>query len=275
MNTREILDLALEMAGLTEIPADTGILVEGTNIKKVLAGIDMEAGEILLAKRQGYDLVLSHHPTGGSPHLDLHKVMTRQIDKMVENGVPINKAQKALAEKMGQVERGLHVTNYDRATSAAKALEMPFMNIHVPADILAEQVVDAHLQKALANKEQPTLGDVIEAMLEIPEFKNALTKPKIRVGSEKDFAGKIVVTMSRGTGGGPDVDLAYFEAGVGTLVVMHAQEDVLKAVREQGIGNIIVAGHMASDSIGMNRILDALEEKGLEVTRISGIVPGK
>lgn len=136
-------------------------------------------------------------------------------------------------------------------------------------------MLDAHLEKALSGQERPTVGDVVEAMLELPEFKNALTKPKVRVGSEKDYAGKIVVTMSRGTGGGPKVDLAYFEAGVGTLVVLHAQEDVLKAVREQDIGNIIVVGHMASDSLGRNRILDALKEKGLEATRISGIVAGK
>jgi putative NIF3 family GTP cyclohydrolase 1 type 2 len=223
----------------------------------------------------GYDLVLTHHPTAGSPRLNLHQVMVRQIDRMVQNGVAINKAQKAIAERIEQVGRGLHVTNYDRVTSAARVLEMPFMGVHTPTDVLTEIKVAAHLEKAFADRPKATVGDVIESILEIPEFANALTKPKARVGLEKDYAGKIVVSMARGTGGGPDVAKAYFEAGVGTLVVMHMQEDVIKAVKEQNIGNVIVAGHMASDSVGINQLLDALEERGLEVTRIGGIVPGK
>jgi methylmalonyl-CoA mutase cobalamin-binding subunit len=49
-------------------------------------------------------------------------------------------------------------------------------------------------------------------------------------------------------------------------------QDVIKAVREQNIGNIIVAGHMASDSIGINLIIKALETRGMEVIRMSGVI---
>ena len=41
MNTKEIMDMALEMAGLTEIPGDSGIVVEGENLKKAAFGVDM------------------------------------------------------------------------------------------------------------------------------------------------------------------------------------------------------------------------------------------
>ena len=50
--------------------ADTAILYgnPNTEIKKILIGIDIEVGEILLAdkirKREGLDLVLAHHPEG-------------------------------------------------------------------------------------------------------------------------------------------------------------------------------------------------------------------
>jgi hypothetical protein len=54
--------------------------------------------------------------------------------------------------------------------------------------------------------------------------------------------------------------------------MMHMSDDDVKAVQEQNKGNVIIAGHMASDSIGFNRILDAWEEAGLEVTRIGGLV---
>ena len=59
---------------------------------------------------------------------------------------------------------------------------------------------------------------------------------------------------------------------MGTIVEMHMPEDVLEAVKKQNTGNVIIAGHMASDSVGLNQILAALEERGLEVIRVSGVV---
>ncbi len=272
MNTKQIMDLALELANLKEIPADSGIITEGENIKKVMIGVDMEAAEMLIAKELNVDLVITHHPVGGSPRINLHQVMKNQIDRMVEAGVPINKAQKALAEQVDKVERNLHVSNYDRAVSAAKVLGMPFMGIHTPTDILAENKVQSHLDEDLSNNPMVTVADVIESLKKLPEYHKTLAQPAVRVGSEKDYAGKVFVTMSGGTGGGTKVAEAYFEAGVGTLVCMHIPEDVIKAVKEQNVGNVIVAGHMASDSVGINQLIDALEAKGLEVIRMSGVI---
>jgi len=272
MNTKEIMDLALEMAKLTEIPGDSGVIVEGENIKKAMFGVDMEAAEMLIARELGVDLVITHHPVGGSPRLNLYKVMENQVDRMMQAGVPVNKAQKMLREQMGKVERSLHVTNYDRAASAARMLKMPFMGIHSPADLLTERFVQDHLDQALADKPKATLEDVIEALKELPEYQNALTEPEIRVGGKKDYAGKVFVTMAGGTNGGAKVAKTYYEAGIGTLVCMHMPEDVLKAVKEQNIGNVIVAGHMASDSIGINMIIEELEQRGVEVIRASGVI---
>lgn len=275
MNTKEIMDLALELASLTEVPEDSGIIVEGEKIKKLAIGVDMELAEMMLAKELGADLVITHHPKGGNPALNLHKVMKAQIDRMVLAGVPINKAQKVLAEKVGQVERALHVSNYDRAISAAKLLKMPFMGVHTPTDILAENKVQAHLDNALKDNPKAKLDDVIKALEELPEYQKTLAKPVIRVGGKDDYAGKVFVTMAGGTGGGASVAKAYFDAGVGTLVCMHIPEDVIKAVKEQNIGNVIVAGHMASDSVGINEFIAALESKGIEVIRMSGVIDPK
>ncbi|MDS1029208.1 Nif3-like dinuclear metal center hexameric protein [Bacillota bacterium LX-D] len=275
MNAQEILNIALRASGLTEVPEDSGVIVDGDNIKRVLFGVDVEGTEMLIAKELGYDAVITHHPKGGEPMVNLYKVMNNQIDRMVKAGVPINKAQKALEERMGEVDRGHHVGNYDRAVSAAKLLKMPFIGIHTPADILAEKTVQDFLDKKFSTNQKTKLKDIINALNEIPEYKLTLAKPKIRVGSEESYAGKIFVTMAGGTGGGKNVAKAYFEAGIGTLVVMHMPEDVLRAVREQNIGNVIVAGHMASDSIGINKVIEALERKGLSVTRMSGVVDPK
>ncbi len=272
MNTREIMDIALRLAGLDEQPHDTTISVEGDQIKRVLIGIDMENPEILLAKQLGFDLVVSHHPKADTAQVDFHKVMERQIDKMMEFGVPINRAQKALSKKINTVDISNHVSNYDRISSFARLSGMPFMNIHMPADMIGERFVQKYLDEKFESKPKKRLEDIIEALNELEIYKNALASPVIRCGSPKDYAGKIAVLYAGGTNGGVEVYKAYFEAGVGTIVAMHAPEDVIKAVREQNIGNIIVAGHMPSDSIGLNAIIKAWEENGLEVVKMSGIL---
>lgn len=272
MNTKDIMNIALDLAGLKDAPADSGIQVVGTNIKRILIGVDMETPELLLGKELGVDLVISHHPNSDSSRVDFHNVMDIQIDKMVEFGVPINKAQKALAQRKVEVALGTHVANYDRASSAARILKMPFMNIHLPADIIGENIVQKYLDDFTANKPKVTCGDIVDALNEMDIYKNALAGPAIRVGSESSYAGKVVVLFAGGTNGGTDVYKSYFDAGVGTIVCMHVPDGVKKAVTDQNIGNVIVAGHMASDSIGLNKIIEALEEKGLEVQKMAGIL---
>lgn len=272
MNTEQIADLVLKKAGLSYMPEDSGIIVPGDNITKVFAGIDMATPEMLLARELGADLVLSHHPQTGIQEIEFHKVMERQIDKMVAAGVPINKAQKALREQMGKIERAHHAGNYDRVASAARLLQLSYMNLHLPVDIITENFVQDSLDRALNGQSKATLQDVVAALLQIREYQKALTKPAIRVGAASDYAGKVLVLMAGGTNGGEQVFKAYFEAGVGTIICMHVPEDVRKAVTEQNIGNVIVAGHMASDSIGMNLICAALENAGVAVTRMGGIV---
>ena len=53
---------------------------------------------------------------------------------------------------------------------------------------------------------------------------------------------------------------------------MHIPEGDVKALKEHGYGNVIVAGHMSSDSLGMNKIADKWREQGVEVTMMSGVV---
>ena len=140
MNTKQLMDIALELAGLDKIPFDSGVQVPGENLKKILIGVDMETPELLLAKELEYDCVVSHHPKADGAKVDFFKVMDVQIDKMVSYGVPINKAQKMLRKKQASVELAGHVSNYDRYGSAARLLNMPYLNIHLPADIITEKI---------------------------------------------------------------------------------------------------------------------------------------
>ena len=272
MNTTNLMNTALKLAKLDSMPYDTNIIVEGENIKKVLIGIDMETPELLLAQQMGFDCVVSHHPKADSCIVDFSKVMDVQIDRMVKSGVPINKAQKALKKKQQSVDLGSHASNYDRVSSAARLMKMPYLNIHIPADFITEEIVQLKLDKAFKTKPKTKLQDIIEELKSWDYYIGKVAQPIIRVGSPSDYAGKIEVLMAGGTNGGVDVYKSYFEAGVGTIIAMHVPEDVKKAVAEQNIGNIIIAPHMPSDSIGLLEIVKAWRKEGLEVTCMSGIV---
>ncbi len=272
MNTNDLMNTALKLAKLDEKPYDTDIIVESENIKRVLIGIDMETPELLLARELGFDCVVSHHPKADNCVVDFAKVMDVQIDRMVKAGVPINKAQKVLKKKQQSIDLGRHASNYDRVSSAARLMNMPYLNIHIPADFITEEIVQTKLDKVFSNKPKTKLKDIIDELNSWEYYKGKVAQPVIRVGSSDDYAGKIEVLMAGGTNGGVDVYKSYFEAGVGTIIAMHVPEDVKKAVAEQNIGNIIVAPHMPSDSIGLLEIVKTWREQGFKVTCMSGIV---
>lgn len=272
MNTNDLMNTALSLAKLDKMPYDTNIIVKGENIKKVLIGIDMETPELLLAQQLGYDCVVSHHPKADSCVVDFAKVMDVQIDRMVKAGVPINKAQKVLKKRQASIDLLQHASNYDRVSSAARLMEMPYLNIHIPADFITEEIVQTRLNKAFENKPKTKLSDIIDELNSWEYYQEKIAQPVIRVGSNDDYAGKIEVLMAGGTSGGADVFKTYFEAGVGTIIAMHIPEDVKKAVIEQNIGNVIIAPHMPSDSIGLLEIVNAWRDQGIEVKTMSGIV---
>ena len=119
-----------------------------------------------------------------------------------------------------------------------------------------------------------TVQDVIDELMSIREYKEALEgqQPEVWVGNKDSFAGKIYVEMY-GVGA-PSLEeyMACADAGVGTFIGMHATPEVVEGLKKFNKCNLIIAGHMASDSLGFNQILDAWEAKGLEIVRISGIV---
>ncbi len=96
MNTQDIMNIALELAGFKDVPGDSEIFHHGKNIDRVLFGIDIWDGDLVKAKELGVDLVISHHP----PNLILGRrfaeVIYRQIEFMVSAGIPSEIAQKAI-----------------------------------------------------------------------------------------------------------------------------------------------------------------------------------
>ena len=251
---------------LTNPYADTRIL-HGTGkeeISTALVGIDMDVAEILLADRLSskgskIDLIISHHPSGRA-FANFYEVMHMQADILSKFGVPINIAEGLLEGRIREVERRLSPANHARAVDAARLLDIPFMCVHTPAD----NMVVSYLQKNFDRKKPDTLNDVVKIVKEIPEYREAQknnTGPRILLGSRERSAGKIFVDMTGGTEGAKDIFESLANSGVNTIVGMHLSEEHRKEAEKRHM-NVVIAGHISSDNVGMNLILDAVQKKG-------------
>lgn len=245
-----------------------------TEVGTALVGIDMEVGEVIIADRlsekgEKIDLIISHHPEGKALAA-LADVMALQPDLWQRLGVPINVGEGLMSKRSQEVFRNLMPINHNRAVDAAKLFGIPFMSAHTPAD----NMVTAFLQALMDNNNPDTVKDVVDLLKEVPEYAQATRDnagPTIVVGSGDRRAGKIWIDMTGGTEGPKEAIEKLADAGVGTFVCMHASEKHTKAAEEHNI-NIIIAGHMASDSIGLNLLLDQLESRGVKIIPCSGLI---
>jgi hypothetical protein len=119
------------------------------------------------------------------------------------------------------------------------------------------------------------LEDLMNLLKEIPEFKEA-TKfgagPKIFVGSPERRCGKIALTeITGGTEGSTKIYEKLAIAGIGTVIGMHMEEERKKEAEAAHI-NVVISGHIPSDSLGMNLFLDELEKRGIEIIPCSGLI---
>jgi len=258
--------------------ADTRVLWgdRQAQIEGVLVGVDIEVGEVLLADRLNekgkskIDLVLAHHPEGISL-AKLGEVMYMQADVWHKFGVPINIGDFLIGKRAKEVEHRLLPINHNRTVDAARVLGINLMNVHTPADNLVSQFVQKHLDA----KKRQTVDDVAKELRKIEEYNLAAKQglgPTILVGSPSTRAGKVFVDMTGGTEGPEEAIEKLAQAGVGTLVQMHASEKLKKKAEESNI-NIVIAGHIPSDNIGLNLLLDKLEAKGLSnIIPVSGFI---
>lgn len=250
---------------------DSGVynISEDKDIKKVLVGIDISPAEILIAKELGdIDLVIAHHPVGKGL-AQLADVMDLQADVCNYYGVPINVAEGLMKERISEVARGVNSSNHQRTVDAARLMKINLMNSHTPCDNLAAKF----LKKIVEEKNPERVGELIDLLKQIPEYKEAMkigVGPKIFVGSPDNHCGKIALSeITGGTEGSPKLYEKMANAGVGTVVGMHISEEHKKEA-EQAHVNIVIAGHISSDSLGVNLFMDELEKRGIEIVPCSG-----
>ena len=244
------------------------------SVKKILAGIDAEASEVLLLDRlnqkgEKIDLLLSHHPAGHAL-ASLHEVMDLQVDVFASYGVPVNVAHALLQQRKGEVQRKFSPLNHNQAVDAARLLNIPLLALHTIWDNIGDKFIKSYL----ANKKFDTAQEVLDYINEIPEFVESIkgkAGPSLVSGSSGSRAGRVVASFTGGTNPSKELYREMAKAGVGTLIEMHVSEDSLKELQKLHI-NVIDTGHMAADSIGANIFLDELESKGVEVIPCSGLI---
>ncbi len=243
----------------------------------IFVGIDIETPEMLLIDRlrekgTRIDGALIHHPEGRAL-ADLEKVMPLQIDLLAGVGIPVNHSEGLLRPRMDKIWRSIHADNLFRTERAAELLDIPSLCCHT----ITDNMVWAFMEKYICKKEYDDLGEILEAILDIPEYAQYAKKgnpPIIPSGSRSGRPGKIVATEFTGGTNGPE---EFFEAkaraGVGTVLSMHVTEKSLEEAKKHHV-NVIQCSHMASDSLGINLMLDAIKkiEPKLTVIEASGFV---
>ena len=242
--------------------------------KKAIVGIDMEVGEVLLTYLlnrdldRKIDLIIAHHPEGYAL-ARLFDVMKLQSDLMALYGINLSVAEKLMEKRIGEVERRLMPVNHNRTVDVARLLDLPMICIHTAADNCVTRFLNQ-----LFEKEKPgRLKDILQLLKAIPEYQKSAAlqlPPRIVSGSEDSRCGKIFVDMTGGTEGAKDVFEKYAAGGVSTLVGMHMSEDHLENAKKANL-NVVIAGHISSDTLGLNLLLDSVEKKGsLEYVCVSG-----
>jgi putative NIF3 family GTP cyclohydrolase 1 type 2 len=264
MNTSEIMQLAVHLAGMDAIPADSGIFRPREEVQRILLGIDIEKNDLALAKDKGLDLVLAHHPLNWATFLD---VMDRHEKLMVGAGVPKDRARQSSSENKafwkGFVDRRHGEQVAGELSVLAKELDLGLMNIHLPCDEVGRRILQKH-----ADELEPlaTVSALVDRYGSLPEIEAAGEGITLVCGSAEAELGRTVVIHGAGVNGGYPVANALFESGIDTVVYIHLFSEEQKArLQEECKGNLILTGHYGSDSLGINPLVDELEGRGVEV----------
>jgi hypothetical protein len=250
-----------------ENPYSDSRILHGTGDEEVgsaLVGIDIEVGEILLAnamrqRGEAIDLLLAHHPEGRA-YATLYDVMGMQADILHRFGIPISTAEDLMEGRAKEVERRLMPVNHTRAVDAARLLGIPFICLHTAAD----NMVATYLQRLFEERKPYRVSDIIGILRELPEYRHASRQgagPKVLIGSEKRKAGKVFVDMTGGTEGSKEIFSSIAASGINTLVGMHLGDEHRKEAEKQHL-NVVIAGHISSDNLGINLLLDELAREG-------------
>jgi putative NIF3 family GTP cyclohydrolase 1 type 2 len=134
--------------------------------------------------------------------------------------------------------------------------------MHTPADNHAFSFVKSLME----TKKPKTVEEIVDILMEVPEYEQAAgydCGPRVILGNPNRNPGKILVEMTGGTEGPKEIFENLYKAGVRTLVSMHLSEEHFKKVKDANL-NVVIAGHISSDTLGLNLLLDRIEAQAKE-----------
>ena len=257
--------------------ADSRILAGDPDreVRRVMVGIDIDTSELLLVDRlnergAGIDLVIAHHPSAHAL-ATLDKVMGMQSDIFYAQGISMSVSEQLMGPRVKQVERSVASGNFLKTAMAAEQLGIALMCAHTPADSMGMR----YLEAKIAEEKPETLGAVVSMLKSIPEYAayaKKLCPPRIIAGAPENRVRKVHFEFTGGTEGPSEIYDQLAAAGVDTVVCMHQSDKHLEAAGKAKL-NVVLAGHIASDNLGLNLLFDNVT-KGtqIEIRACSGFV---
>ncbi|MGH2353327.1 MAG: hypothetical protein ACRDI2_05570 [Chloroflexota bacterium] len=232
---------------------------DDAELQTVLLGIDISVQELLLAdhlRRHGrrVDAVIAHHTpnSGVAPNL-AYDIMDVNVDMLVAQGVPREDAEGVIKPYVD--ERWRNNEDFHRQGPATAAqLGIPLICIHTPADYAFE----VGIRQVLEAEQPRTTGDVVRALLTIPEVQSAArfgAWPRVMSGDPSWPVGRFCVKGGGGKIYPPGAYPLLGKAGVNTVVQIGCGQAHPRAAQEAGVA-IIRVPHAACDNFGINLLLD-------------------
>jgi hypothetical protein len=234
------------------------------DVKTLFVGVDIDVPQILLADRlrekgQSIDCLFLHHPQGRAS-LEMAQDMRLQVELYKKYGVPEVQIEQQLESTIESTGRSSHGSNLFEWIRTAKLLKFPALCVHTPADNMVYQFMETFF----TSDSYANVGELEQALLDIPEFrfyaKNGI-RPLLVNCSRESRLGRIAPTGITGGTDGPEIFVKeQADAGIGTILVMHAS-DAYKEMAAKHHVNIIQLSHYAADDLGVNLLLDLLVRK--------------
>ncbi|MFQ5977942.1 MAG: hypothetical protein ACE5OZ_07435 [Candidatus Heimdallarchaeota archaeon] len=170
-------------------------------------------------------------------------------------------------------EFGFQARNYDAIPSFARQLELPFLNIHSPSDELGRRMIHTAIENLQKEKGDVKLSEIRLYLKEkFPEFRKAQTRVEIAKGEMNDYLGNWIFSHGALTNGGFEIAECYYRCNVDTVLYIHISPPDLGRINALDKGQLLVTGHLASDSVGINPFLERLSEKGCEISAMGGLI---
>src|SRR5947208_145592 len=110
--------------------------------------------------------------------------------------------------------------------SMARMIGIGLMCIHNPCDEIGRRLMEEALRAQLPEK--PRVRDAVAVLESMPEFRSALTRIVVRMGTTDHPLGKWAVHHGAGTNGGVPVARAAFDHGIDTVFYIHIDAGALR-----------------------------------------------